>query len=104
MKAIAPLFIFTVCISLNCKSQHFYTKVNVTGKKNCYVTLIYKDGRKYSWKVLKKDTLKIVHSFMLDSLILKCDSIPEIKYKIPPREKNKTLRVPLRGQERVEPF
>lgn len=98
------LFIFSVCISLNCKSQHFYTKVNVTGKKNCYVTLVYKDGRKYSWKVLKKDTLKIVHSTLLDSLIMKCDSIPEMKYKLPPREKNKTLRVPLRGQERVEPF
>ena len=95
---IAAIFIFTACICINATSQHFYTKVNVTGKKNCYVTLKYKSGFETTWKVKKKDTLKIIHSTLLDSLCLHCDSIPDLKYKFPPREKNKTLRVLKRGE------
>lgn len=98
---ITTVFIFICCISRICYSQHYLTKINVSDKKNCYVTLIYKDGRQFSWKVLKKDTLKIVHSYQLDSICMKCDSV-SIKYKMPRSEKNKTLRVPARGELRSD--
>jgi hypothetical protein len=101
MKQIATLFIFTVCISAKTKAQHYLTKINVSDKKNCYVTLTYKN--KYSWKVLKKDTLRIVHSYQLDSICLKCDEGVELKVKLD-QQKKKTLRLPLRGEERVESF
>lgn len=103
MKAIYTLFIFTVCISGKIKAQHYLTKINVSDKKNCFVTLVYKNKMRYKWKVLKKDTLKIVHSFQLDSICLQCDEGVTMKVKLD-QQKKKTLRLPLRGEERVEPF
>lgn len=103
MKAIAPLFIFTVCISKGIKAQHYLTKINVSDKKNCFVTLVYKNKMRYSWKVLKKDTLRIVHSFQLDSICLKCDEGVEMKVKLDQQKKRK-LQLPKRGEERVQSF
>jgi hypothetical protein len=102
MKQLATLFIFTVCISAKTKAQHYLTKINVSDKTNCFVTLVYKNKMRYCWKVLKKDTLKIVHSYQLDSICLKCDGV-ELKVKLD-QQKKKTQRLPLRGDERVQSF
>lgn len=97
------IFFFTVCIVSNINAQHYLTKISVSDKKNCFVTLVYKNKMRYSWKVIKKDTLKIVHSFQLDSICLKCDEGVEMKVKLDQQKKRK-LQLPKRGEERVQSF
>lgn len=91
------IFFFTVCIISNINAQHYLTKVNVSGQRNCFCTLTYKDGKKYTWKVIKKDTLKIIHSTRLDSIEVKCDSLL-LKRKMD-AVKKKNMRVPLKRGE-----